>query len=164
MKVPGSMSGQNDMLDAVMASREANSGGSYAERSMNGRRTANNMQQTQQGKDAIKEMKVHVKEDEQSIEEEIDKALAKKKELEKTEAERIAKSQEAAAKNEPTPAQQGDTAEISDAGLEAAKNVTVAVSPPNAATAQGPTVIQPSAAPAPAPTTLQGERTDIRQV
>lgn len=44
MKVPGSMGGQNDMLDAVMASREASSGDNYAERSMQGRRTANTLQ------------------------------------------------------------------------------------------------------------------------
>lgn len=167
MKISDSMSAQNDMLDAVMASREAGTGGSYAEISMNGRRTANAMQQTQQGKDAVKEMKIHVKQDEQSIEEGVEKALANKKELEKTEAERIAKSQEAAAKNAPAPSSQGDTVEISDAGLEAAKNVTVAVSPPETAVPQAPAVNQPTTAPestpAPASTTLQGEKTDIRQ-
>lgn len=160
MKVPGSMGGQNDMLDAVMASREASAGDNYAERSMQGRRTANTMQQTLQGKDAVNEMKVRVREDEQSIEEEIDKALAKKKELDKAEAERIAKAQEEAAKSAPASGSQGDTVEISNAGLEAAKDVTVAVSPPESAAAPSPTVVQPSAEASPA--APQSARADIK--
>lgn len=127
MKIADSMSGNNSVLDSVMASREAATGNSYAERAMNGRRTATNFEQTQRGKSSVAEMQVHVREDAANLDEETAKALEKKQELEKAEAARIAKKQAESAQNTPS---QGDTVEISPEGMEAAKDVTVAVSPP----------------------------------
>lgn len=53
---------------------------SYAERTIHGAQS-NQLVETQQGRDAIKEMQVHVKEDEESIEETVDKALKKRNNL-----------------------------------------------------------------------------------
>lgn len=163
MKVPGFMSGNNELLNSVMSQQSTS--GSYAERSLQGRKAATSLHQQEMGKASVGELQTNAKEDAENIDEAISKAAAKKQEADRVEAQRIAQKQ-TNSQTSPNTSSQGDTVTISPEGQVAAKNVSVAVTPAPAqpslqvtpaqtAPAQAVTVAAPSAptqaAQAPAP-------------
>lgn len=97
-----------------------------------GKQVGINLQQNEMGKAVNQVLKTSADKDAEIIEENIEKASEKKEELERAEAQRIAKKQEAPGTPVQNSSSRGDTVEISDEGLEASKGVIIAVIPPKA--------------------------------
>lgn len=126
MKISGMLSGNNDVLNSVMSQQSQSD--SYAERAMEARKVATTMRQQEMGKASVGQLQTNAKEDAENIDEAISKAAEQKKEADKIEAQRIAQKQASGSSTAPATST-GDTVTISPEGQEAAKNVTVAVTP-----------------------------------